>query len=144
MTEPMKESTSKIDDAEEILSSGIAKFETAMEHLAEKVEEGSERLQHVIDLSKRQKEQLLKLRDKSREVLEPVRGVVTKAQRNPRPYVFAAAGVFLGVIAFGYFLRNSDSERGSKEESPERPERPKEEDSTGGYYDNYDTNEYVG
>ena len=144
MTEPMKESTSKIDDAEEILSSGIEKFETAMEHLAEKVEEGSERLQHVIDLSKRQREQLLKLRDKSREVIEPVQKAVKKAQRNPRPYLFAAAGIFLGALAFGYFLRNSDFESTPKEETPERPENPKEEDSTGGYYDNYDTNEYVG
>jgi hypothetical protein len=140
----MKESqgsAKQIDSMEEAITSGINKFETAMEHLAEKVEEGGEKLQHIVDLGKRQRDQVAKLKDKSQDIIEPVRKVVERAQSNPRPYLVAAAGVLCGVLAIGYFLRKSGSSIPSL--TSERPEKPETSDATGNF-DHYDTNEYVG
>ena len=115
-----KESTlsSSIEKAEEAVQNSINRFETAMEHLAEKVDGTSQKLHHVRDVAKDSKEKLMHFKEEVEATINPLKPYVkqiqsysTKAMGTvraaPKPYLWLAVGV-IGFAAFQYF-RNRDA-----------------------------------
>lgn len=104
---------SSIEQAEEAVQHSINRFETAMEHLAEKVEGTSQKLHHVRDVAKDSKDKLLHLKDEVQATLDPVKPYVKQIKNAsgkalgtvrsaPKPYLWLAAGV-IGYAAYKYF-----------------------------------------
>lgn len=104
---------SSIDKAEEAVQQSIDRFETAMEHLAEKVEGTSQKLHHVRDVAQDSKEKLLHFKDEVQATIDPLRPYVKQiktysrkamgtARSVPRPVWWLAAGV-VGWVTFQYF-----------------------------------------
>ena len=109
--------SSSIEKAEEAVQNSINRFETAMEHLAEKVEGTSQKLHHVRDVAKDSKDKLMHLKEEVRATLDPfkpyvnqVRNISTKAvgtvRATPRPFLLAAVGL-IGFAAYKYFKNSS-------------------------------------
>ncbi len=113
----MDNKTNRVQNAEDRLTSSIARFESAMERLAGKVEDTSHRMQHVVDIAKHQKDELLNLKNKTREAVAPImpyvhsagsasRRMVSGVRENPKPYIWSAIGLIGGLFALGYFSKN--------------------------------------
>lgn len=107
---------STIDKAEEAVQNSINRFETAMEHLAEKVEGTSQKIHHVRDVAKDSKEKLMHLKDEVQATIDPLRPYVAQVRNvsrkalgrvrsAPRPVLWAAVGI-LGWAAYQYFKKS--------------------------------------
>src|SRR5687768_2012875 len=103
--------------AEDALARSIAKFESAMEKLTSKVENTSHSIQHMFELARHQKDELIHLKNKAREVVDPVmpyihkvesagRKVAVNVKENPRPYMWVALGVTVGILTYMYGHRS--------------------------------------
>lgn len=109
---------SSIERAEEAVQNSINRFETAMEHLAEKVEGTSQKLHHVRDVAKDSKDKLMHLKEEVQATIGPfkpymnqVKTISNRAMGSvraaPRPLLWAAMGI-VGFAAYKYF-KNSGS-----------------------------------
>lgn len=109
--------SSSIEKAEEAVQNSINRFETAMEHLAEKVEGTSQKLHHVRDVAKDSKDKLMHLKEEVQATLDPIRPYVTQVRNisnkamgtvrgTPRPVLLAAIGI-IGFAAYKYFRSSS-------------------------------------
>jgi hypothetical protein len=111
--------SNRVQNAEDRLTSSIARFESAMERLAGKVEDTSHRMQHVVDIAKHQKDELLNLKNKTRDAVAPImpyvysagsasRRMVSGVRQNPKPYIWSAIGLIGGLWALGYFSKKGE------------------------------------
>ncbi len=109
-----------VKHAENELSRNISKFESAMEKLTGRVGETSHSVQRVLDMALQQKEDLTRLKDKATQVLAPVlpyvnqagdvsRQVALSIRRNPQRYLWTAAGIIGGLIAWVYYKKEETS-----------------------------------
>jgi hypothetical protein len=94
--------TKSVRHAESAVDSSINRFESAMEHLADRVEDTSHKLQHVMDLVERQQDELLHLKDRAKQAIEPMRPYIAQLQRNPRPYILGAVSFVAALFALTY------------------------------------------
>ena len=105
-----------VQNAQDAVNASLAKFETALEHLADKVEAASHRVEHVGELARKSKDELLHFKESFQHSIEPFvpyiqqgkevsQRAITKVQQNPKPYLLTAAGVFAGLLMLQFLQR---------------------------------------
>jgi len=103
-----------VKQAQDVVEANLAKFESALEHLAERVEHTSQRVEHVGELARRSRDELMHLKEKAQDAVEPFLPMIkqgkefsgrtiTQARENPRPFLWAFAGMVGAYLAYRSF-----------------------------------------
>jgi len=103
-----------VKQAQDVVEANLAKFESALEHLAERVEHTSQRVEHVGELARRSRDELVHLKEKAQVAVEPFmpylkqgkdisNRTITQARENPRPFLWAFAGMVGAYLAYRSF-----------------------------------------
>jgi len=97
-------SESSLRNAQDATIQSIAKFETALEHLADKVENTNHRVEHVGQVVSRLKDDFVHLKTSAKNAVQPILPYVaqgkhiserawTGARQHPRSLLWIAAGI---------------------------------------------------
>lgn len=106
--------------AERAVENSLARFESAMEHLAVKADEASHRLQHVREVGKKSADQLVHLKDEISSTIKPVMPYVSRARSvsgqavtrfrgNKKPLFVSVLGLVGGYVFYRYFLKGNQT-----------------------------------
>jgi hypothetical protein len=93
----------QVNRAEDAVTDSIARFETAMEHLAGKVEDTTHRVQHIVEIAQRPVQDLRQLKDRLQQTATPL---IEEVGSNPRPWIMT--GIFLGAAYLFFNHLNSN------------------------------------
>ena len=111
---------SSLQKAQDATIQSIAKFEDALEHLAEKVENTNQRVEHVGEIVQRLKGDFFHIKDSAKHAVEPLMPLVSqgkdisgrafgKVRQNPRAFVAVVAGLAGVYWAFKSFRSPASS-----------------------------------
>ncbi len=89
---------SSIRVAKEDVDSSVKRFEMALGQLANKVEDSAQKIQHVKDIANKPKDLVINLKNRAVWVTQTV-------QKNPAPYLVAAAGI-AGAVGLVLWVRS--------------------------------------
>src|SRR6476469_8683064 len=101
---------SSIQKAQDAVEVNLAKFESALAHLADRVEHTSHRVEHVGELARKSRDELMHLKDVATTAIDPFvpyfkqgKDISNKAivgvKENPKPYLWAFAGLIGAFLA---------------------------------------------
>ena len=111
---------SAIRMVEDVLTSAMTKFESAMSEWSTLLEQNANRVQRVSELASKSKEELMAIRDSIAEAVEPLtpvwKGAVRTSKiaaqairRNPRPFLFTLFGLVGGCVLLASIRRDTVS-----------------------------------
>lgn len=111
---------SKLEKAEDAASKSVERFESAMEHLADKVEDSSRRVEHTVELANKSKDDLIRMKNTAISAFDPVKPYVrrasdfssqtySRARENPRPFLMAAIGFIGGLLLLSYYRNRREA-----------------------------------
>jgi hypothetical protein len=113
---------SSIQKAQDAVEVNLAKFESALAHLADRVEHTSHRVEHVGELARKSRDELMHLKDVATSAIDPFIPVlkqgkdmsnkaIVEVKENPKPYLWAFAGLIGAFLAYRSFQGNRASTR---------------------------------
>lgn len=91
--------STEVRNAEVRVARSEQRFESAMDHLAERVEATSRKVHSTLDTAKRVKTNVLGARDRA---ITSARFQVTRVRQNPTPYIATVVGILVAGFVFRY------------------------------------------
>lgn len=113
---------SSVQKAQDAVEVNLARFESALAHLADRVEHTSHRVEHVGELARKSRDELMHLKETAQTAIDPFvpyfkqgkdisNKAIVQAKRNPKPFLWAFAGMIGAYLAYRtYESRQSSSE----------------------------------
>jgi len=92
----------ELESAQKMVDQSMARFESSLEKLEARVLHSRERVQRVVDTAKRPVHLAQNYANQAKAYGNQI---ITKAQQNPKPFVYGAAAVLAGIMVISYFGR---------------------------------------
>lgn len=116
---------SNIQKAQDAVEVNLARFESALAHLADRVEQTSHRVEHVGELARRSKDELLHLKETAQGAIEPLMPIIQqgrdastravgRVKENPKSFLWAFAGVIGAYLAYRSFSSRQVSQSSNR------------------------------
>jgi hypothetical protein len=113
----MVPTNSSVQRAQDAVDASLARFESALSHLADRVEQTRLRVESIGETARRSKDELTHLKDRAKTAIEPLapmlqqgKNISTRAistvRENPRPYLWAFVGLVGAFLAYKSYQKN--------------------------------------